>query len=182
MHGVRVLLPVTVVALVVAAIVAVFSARPDIQQAKRRVDASWGTLSPQLDQRYALLQKADTATLAIPGPVHQVAADVQTGLTRWQAVRTHGSVRDQVAAANALEGLGRRLLATAVASPRAAQNAPAKAALEAYVANQAVATAADFNATVASYARERQGPVRTVVANMLGDGDIPALDTTGTPA
>jgi hypothetical protein len=39
---------------------------------------------------------------------------------------------------------------------------------------------------VTSYEHERRGPVRTVVASLLGDATIPVLDTTpttpGTPA
>jgi len=40
--------------------------------------------------------------------------------------------------------------------------------------------AAVLNKAVQTYERERRGPVRAVVASVLGDGTIPALDTTDT--
>jgi hypothetical protein len=179
MHGVRVLLPVVLIALVVAAVSSVVSARPDLRQAQRKVDASWNTLAPQLDQRYTTrLDNAATLTAKVAGPVKTVAADVTAGIGRWKTVYQHGSVNAQVNAANDLEALGRRLVATASASPRVAADPAAKQALAAYVADPTLATAGTFNETVAQYERERSGPLRHVVASLLGDGDISAFDTT----
>ena len=47
------------------------------------------------------------------------------------------------------------------------------------VSSTTAATA--FNQRVVSYERERRGPVRAVVARLVGDGEIPALDTTSPP-
>ena len=134
-----------------------------------------------LDTRYQLLANASTALAGLQGPVHIVADDVNAAAARWRHDRqSRAPVADQVGAANDLEAAGRQLVATASASPRVQANAPAQAALAAYLGDKALTGASGnngFNPSVASYEHERRGPVRAVVASMLGDGDIPALDT-----
>ncbi len=178
----RVLMPVLLIGAIVAIVVSVLTARPQLQSAERKVDASWNALAPQLGARYNLLAAADTQLRPIPGPVHSLVADVDTAITRWRDAQAHGSVRQQVLAANSLEAYGRRLLAVAAASPRVAGSAGAKQALAAYLADRSFTAAGSFNGTVATYERERRGPVRGVVASVMGIADIPALDTTGPTA
>jgi hypothetical protein len=176
----RVLLPVLVVAAVVGAGSSVLSARPDLQKAKRDVDASWSALSGRLDNRYVLLASVDDKLRPIPGPIHAIVGDVDSALARWHDVRTHGGVAAQVAAANDLEGFARRLVATAAASPRVSNDKAVLQALAQFLGDGSRAGAASFNKTVTSYEHERRGPVRTVVASLLGEGAIPVLDTTDT--
>src|SRR6266576_1183049 len=116
---VRLLLPFVIVLVVVAGVVAVLSARPDQQNAKRSVDRTWSPLSNDLNQRYLLLSAADDKVLALPpGPVRDIADSVHSALDGWQAATTRKSVEPQVRAANTLEALGRRLVAAARASDR----------------------------------------------------------------
>ena len=180
---VRVLLPVLIVAAVVAAGSSVLSARPDLQKAKRNVDSSWSSLAGQLDQRYLRLAAVDDKLRTTSGPIRPLVGDVDGALARWHdVVRAHSSVATQVAAANDLEALARRLQATAAASPRVKSNAAALTAWSVFLSDSSRAAALDFNQKVASYEHERRGPVRAVVASVLGDGAIPVLDTTVTPA
>jgi len=178
-HAIRFLFPVLIVAAVIGLVVAVVSARPDLQRAQRRVDASWSDLAPKLDARYRKLAAADTQLHATSGPVRDLIPNVDAALAQWQQVSGHASVAEQVTAANALEGLGRRLVATANASPRVTANTSARAALGTFVGDQTLAYANAFNSTVASYERDRRGPIRQVLARALGEDDIPALDMTG---
>jgi len=180
-HAVRFFFPVLLVAAVVGLVVAVASARPDLQQAKQRVEVSWNGLAPYLDQRYQKLAAADAQLRATAGPVHDLVTNVDAAVAQWQHVSGHGSVADQVEAANALEALSRRLLVTANASPRLASNTAAKTALGTFAGDQTLASTTNFNTLVASYERDRRGPIRRLAAKMLGDGDIPALDTGGSP-
>ncbi|MDP9332196.1 MAG: hypothetical protein M3Q30_02620, partial [Actinomycetota bacterium] len=101
-------------------------------------------------------------------------------LARWHDVRAHSALATQVAAANDVEGLARRLVATAAASPRLRNNATVLSALAQFLADPSHPEALGFNQKVASYEHERRGPVRSVVASVLGDGAIPVLDTTAT--
>jgi len=180
---VRVLLAVLIAAAVVGAGSSVLSARPDLQKTKHDVDTSWSTLSRQLDTRYVLLAQVDDKLRPIAGPVHALVTDVDTALSRWHDVYGRSDVATQVGAANTLEALARRLVATASASPRVTKNASALQALSPFLANPARADVANgFNKNVASYEHERRGPVRAVVASILGDDAIPVLDTTPTAA
>ena len=178
---VRVLVPVLIVAAVVAAGSSVLSARPDLQKARRNVDASWSSLSGRLDQRYVLLAAVDEKFRPIPGPIHSLVSDVDGALGRWRDARAHSSVASQVHAANDVEGLARRLVATASVSPRVRSNAAALTALGRFLRDPSRGPAGAFNDVVAKYEHERHGPVREVVASVLGDDSIPVLDTTATP-
>lgn len=178
---VRVLLPVLIVAAVVGAVVSVLSARPDIQKSKSNVDASWTSVSGQLDRRYDLLRVVDQNLQPIPGPVHTLVASVDTALAHWRSVRANGSIATQVAAANDVEGLARRLIVTQAASPRVKGNVKVLTAVAAFVADPWLNAAKAFNQRVTNYEKERRGPVRAIVASMLGDTSIPVLDTTATP-
>ena len=56
------------------------------------------------------------------------------------------------------------------------------AALAQFLRDPSRAAAVAFNQKVASYEHERRGPVRAVVASVLGDDAIPVLDTTAPPS
>jgi hypothetical protein len=177
---VRVLLLVLIVAAIVGAGSSVLSARPDLQNAKRNVDTSWSALSGPLNERYLLLADANEKLQPIPGPIRALVGDVDDALGHWNDVREHGNVSAQVQAANNVEGLARRLVATAAVSPRVSGNPDAQKALVKFIGDGSRSGAVDFNKSVESYENERRGPVRAVVASVLGDGTIPVLDTTET--
>jgi hypothetical protein len=178
---VRVLLVVLVVAAVVGAGSSVLSARPDLDNAKRDVDGAWTTLAPALDRRYLQLAAVNDALRSVPGPVHGLVGDTDAALAHWRDVRRGGSVATQVEAANNVEAMARRLVATQSVSPRVRGNATLLRAVGKYVDMSTHDAAVDFNRTVESYEHERRGPVRAVVASVLGDNAIPTLDDTATP-
>ncbi len=178
---VRVLLPLLIVAALVGAASSVLSARPDLQKAKRDVDASWTSASGQLDNRYVLLAKVDDNLRPVPGPIHTIVTELDSALSRWRDVHAHSGVATQVNAANDVEALARRLLATEAASPRVTGNATILTAVAKYLEVSSTTAATAFNQRVVSYERERRGPLRAVVARLLGDGEIPVLDTTSPP-
>ena len=177
---VRVLIPLAIVALVVAAASSVLSARPDLQKAKRTVDADWSPLAARLDTRYVRLESANAALQQIPGPVSSVFADVEAGLGRWRDARAHGSIAAQVAAANDVEGLARQLVATANASPRLAGDHAVLTAFAPFLTDptRQSTDAIAFNRAVTSYEHGRRGPVRSILAALMSDDAIPLLDTT----
>jgi hypothetical protein len=171
----RVLIPVFVVAVLVAGVVAVLAARPDIESAKDDVDTQWALLVPQLTVRYEALAQADEPLKAIPGSIRTVATDVDTALERWRQVEDGGAIDAQVRAANNVEVAGRRLLAVVALSPRVDANSAERQTLAIFSGQAPDATA--FNNSVADYQAERRGPVRQVVASLVGGGDIPGLAT-----
>jgi hypothetical protein len=173
----RMLLPFVLVLAVVAVGVAVFTARPDQQGAKRNVDRTWTPLANDLKNRYYLLTAADDKVRALSGPVHEIAENVHDALTRWQTVATGRAVESQVFAANTLEALGGRLVAAARDSDRVKANHDATAAVEAFAGDHPSAARVEtFNDAVQKYARERRGPVRGLVAGVFGGHDISAFE------
>jgi hypothetical protein len=178
---VRVLLVVLVVAAVVGAGSSVLSARPDLDNAKHDVDTAWATVAPQLDRRYLQLAAVNEQLQAVPGPVHTLVGDTDAVLAHWRDAREHSGVATQVAAANDVEAIARRLLATQAVSPRVRGNATLLSDVGKYLAVSTLTAAAEFNRAVESYEHERKGPVRAVVASVLGDKAIPVLDDTVTP-
>jgi hypothetical protein len=180
---VRITLPVFIVLAIVFGLVAVFTTRPDQQHAKRQVNEAWAPLAENLNRRYVLLVAADEKVRGVPGPVRQLADSVRNALQRWQAAGQRPSIEPQVRAANMLEALGRRLIAAATQSDRVQADQDVKAAVadfsQAATAGERVAA---YNAAVRRYARERRGPVRGLVASVLGHDDIPAFEPATEPA
>ena len=83
-------------------------------------------------------------------------------------------------AANNIEGLARRLVATAAVSPRVKSNPDAQKALVQVHRRRIPRRRGRLQQSVESYEHERRGPVRASWRRVLGDGTIPALDTTET--
>jgi hypothetical protein len=131
----RVLIPVFVVAVLVAGGVAVLVARPDIESAKDDVDTQWAVLVPTLTANYRLLATAEDRLRAIPGSVSTVATDVDTALQRWRQVENTGAIDSQVRAANDVEAASRRLLVVVTDSPRVKADREATDALAVYLTN-----------------------------------------------
>lgn len=171
----RVLLLVLVL-LVVAAIALVIGARPDLEDARDEVDARWDALAQPLDERYARLEAAVAAARGTPGSSAELVEELETAIGRWYAARDDdAAVADQVAAANDLEGLARRFGAVAAASPRLSADPEVTAALAAYRDAPVPEGAPAFTEAVRHYEDERDGPLRAVVATVLGYDEIPAL-------
>lgn len=175
----RVLVLVGIVLVVVIGGVSVASARPDLQNAKQSVGRTWTQLRGDLTGRYTRLKAADDAVRGYSGPVREIADQLDAALVGWNN-SANGSVASQVAAANQLEPLGRRLVATARASERVKRDQAAASAIDAYASDPTFANKSvfgnigAFNNAVARYERERRGPVRVALATVLGDGNVPA--------
>jgi hypothetical protein len=182
LRALRVLLPLLIVLAIVAAVVAVFTARPDIQRARDNVNETWSPLSTQLQGRYQLLENVDKQLLFFGGPVHQLASQVSTSLDAWKHAISTNDVSGEVHAANDLEALGRRMVASARQSPQVNANEAVVNAVDTYAGDQSYAGAPAFNAAVGTYEKQRRGPVRGVVAAMLRDDDVPAFSPAPVPS
>jgi hypothetical protein len=174
----RVLLPFVVALLVVAVLVLVFTARPNLQHAKTQVKQQWTPLERALTVRYFVLATANASVHNTPGPVHQLVGPVDAALGRWSTLqRTKAGIGSKVEAANSLEALGRRLMAAARRSPRV--QGAARTKIDAYAAAAVPAGATAFDRAVRNYQRQRTGPARRTLAALLGYDEIVAYDATG---
>lgn len=176
----RIFIPLLVLAAIVAGVVVVLSSRAELQSARRRVDAAWEPLRDALDTRYDKLAEAADAVRATPGPLHQLVIQIDRANVEWKNLGTNGgSVAAQVTAANDLEGLGRRFVLAALATPRLAGNEPALAAVTAYASQKPPAVATRFGTAVSRYERERDRPARRLAATILGYKSVPTYDASG---
>lgn len=175
MRVLRRVLLLVLVGLVVAAIALVLDARPELEDARDEVDARWDAIARPLEERYARIEAAVAAARGTPGPSAELVEELETAIGRWNAARDDAAVADQVAAANDLEGLARRFAGVAAASPRLSADPEVTAALAAHRDAPAPDGAAAFTEAVRRYENERDGPLRAVVATVLGYDEIPAL-------
>ena len=174
-------LVVAVVAFVVVGAVSVLSARPELNDAKQHVNRTWSPLATELGPRYAQLAQADDELLTLTGPVRTLADHVHSAVNDWNNAKAHGSVAAQVRAANNLEALSRRLVVAARASERVKADPQMTSAVDTFAGDPTfsaaggITTVAAFNQAVKDYEKERNGPVRGVVATVLNAPNIPAF-------
>ncbi len=169
-----------VVALALVAVAAgigalALTSRSGLDEARDAVDSAWRTARPQLVERYSALAAANDAVRDEGGGARSVVGELDTALARWDdTARTGGGVAEQIAIANGLEGLGRRLHATVESSPRFATDA-IELTLAAFDATT-IDAAEDLNHAVDAYTDERGGTLRRIVADALGHDPVPRLD------
>ena len=177
----RIFVPLLLVAVLVAAVVLVFSSRSDLKDARGRVDAAWVPLQQDLGSRYDVLHVAftDDSIKSVSGPFHSIVRQTANSYQHWRDLVTHdGSVAAEVQAANDLEAAGRRLAYAAHQAPRLKGNQPALAKVDAYTAQSIPSTAAKFEIQVARFEKVRSRPVNQLAARVLGYDAIPDYDAT----
>jgi hypothetical protein len=174
----RIFVPLLLVAVLVAGTVLVLTSRSDLQSSRGRVDEAWDALDQSLDARYDALHSAKEKVKETPGPLAQIVKDVTSAYAHWVDLERHPrDVADEVAAANALEAIGRRLVVAARAAPRLKGNEDALAAVDHFAALRLPERTATFNETVAEFEDLRSKPSYTLAARILGYDAIPDLDT-----
>lgn len=158
------------------------TARPNLERARGDATARWKAVRSPLTARYDALSEANNAVRTAGGTGRDVVEDVGAALERWRAAASGSPVSEQVAAANALEGLTRRLTASVAASERLRSDATVIEAVSNLADAKIPEAGRAFNEAARDYAAKRGGPVRHVVAGLLGYDEIPALDLGGDPA
>ena len=175
-----------VLLLIVLAIVAVaalvLTTRPDLEDADKQVDTTWTATLEPLDARYTLLGQANATLSPRPGPAGALAKDVDAGLQRWVKAREDDNRADAIAAANELEGLGRRVVVLVTNSPTLAGDPAVKGPTDAFATAALPAELTAFTNAVQAYQDERQGPVKGVVADVFGFDAMPTVAIPPPPA
>ncbi len=169
-----VLVLLLLVAVAVAAIA--LTARPELDRARDDVTATWRSVRGPLTARYDLLATATDAASEAGGAGRDVVEDLGAALDRWRAAASGSPVSEQVAAANELEGLTRRLTAAVEASERLGGDAAVASALADLAGADIPEAARAFDDAVRDYESARGGTARRAVAGILGYDEIPALD------
>ena len=166
------------VALVIVAVAAgvatvALTSRSDLDRAERTLETNWDRIRPQLDERYLALATATDAVRDAGGSARRVVGEIDATVADWSDARRDGSsIADQIALANALEGLGRRLGATIDDSPRFDSDA-IRAAFAAY--RNTTVDARPLNKAVDEYTEARGSRLRRFIADFLGHEGVPRL-------
>jgi hypothetical protein len=159
---------VLLVLLVAAAVALVFVQKPTLDDGREAVDTRWSAMRPALVTRYDHLDTALQAFVAAAGE-RTVAADTQRELAAWRKAVTDGGQEQQADAANRLEGLGVRMRANVLASPRLAGVAEISDALAAYGTSAPPEDLVDrYNRAVRTYEDDRTDTLHVPVARLFG--------------
>ncbi|MGH8977097.1 MAG: hypothetical protein ACRDV7_03400 [Acidimicrobiia bacterium] len=181
MRVLRRLVLLGVVLAVIALLVLVLTSRPDLEDAKKSVDTTWTATVEPLDARYALLAQATEPLRGRPGPAGALAEEVDAGLQNWIEARESENRADAIAAANELEGLGRRVVVLVNTSPTLAADPAAKAPSDAFAGAGLPGELTAFAEAVQAYEEARQGPVRSVVADVFGYDSMSTVAVSAPP-
>jgi hypothetical protein len=164
-----------VLLLLVGALAFFFTTRPGLEDARDDVDRTWNAALAPLDARYTLLSQANAPLQNRPGPAGQLSADVTEELRRWVDAREGKDRAAAVAAANDLEGLGRRVVVLVSSSQALSADPAVKGPVDAYAKAALPAELAAYGRAVQKYEDERKGPVRSVVADLFGYDSVPSV-------
>ena len=180
MRRLRWIVVLVAVLLVVAVVAALVLVRPGLEDGRDRVDRGWTPLRPRSSPGTTRSRASPPRSPMPAPPTAAVTKDLERQLARWQryAVRgpKHTDPATEVAIANSLEELARRVLANLIASQRLRTNEPLQVALQAY--DQAIVPEPEvraYNRAVREYEDDRSGFVERIVAGALGYDSRPVL-------
>ena len=179
---VRRLAVVVLVLLVVGVIALVLTTRPKLEDRRDDVDRAWTPLRGPLGERYARLGEVNAQLAAAGGGERDVARTLGLRLGRWGELRRarDGDADAEVQTADQLEGLATRLQAVVSSSDRLRASDPLNQAIAAFqgtVPPPPAVTA--YNRAVRDYEDERDGLLRSPVANLFGYDSRPQLLLSG---
>ena len=174
-HVVRRLLGAFLVLAIVAGATLALSSRPRLETDRNAVERNWHTVQPVLDIRYSRVATLAHAITAAGGPPNPLVAEVEADDAAFKALPANAPVAHAIAAANALEGLARRLEATVTGSPLLHANHAVTSALAAMTVVKIPSAVTPLNDAIARYEKDRGGPVRRLIAGPLGYSAIPRL-------
>lgn len=157
---------------------AVLGARPDLRDARDRVDARWVALRAPLARRYQALGQVVSALQAAGVADRSYTVDLADAVGAWQrlAGRPTADARAEAEVANRLEGLAARTRANVRASARLRGDAGLAGAFDAF--DQALVpppAVRAYNRAARAYEGTRDALWRRLPAELLGYGTRPAL-------
>lgn len=180
MRRVRWIVVLVVAVLAAVVIAALLLVRPGLDDARNRVDARWTPIRPALIARYGALGTVAKALDDAGAGDRAVTIDLDAELARWDRFALRGPKHTdpgaEVAIANDLEGIARRVNANVFASARLQANQPLKDALQAFgVAVVPQPAIAAYNLAARAYEDDRTGFLSQIVADTLGYESRPVL-------
>jgi hypothetical protein len=174
-HVARRVLGALVVLAIVAGATLALSSRPRLNSDRDAVERNWLAVRGGLGARYNLVEALARDINAAGGPPNPIVEQVHTAYADWSALDADAPVAPAITAANALEGLARRLDATVNGSPILKSDKTVAAALRAVTQSPIPEQVTPLDEAVARYEKDRGGPLRRIVAGPMGFDAIPRL-------
>jgi hypothetical protein len=166
---------ILVLLLVAGAVALVFVQKPTLDDNRDAVDARWSAMRPALVSRYDRLDSALQVFVVAAGE-RTVASDIQRELAAWKRAIADGGQERQADAANRLEGLGVRIRANVLASPRLSTVPEISDALTAYDTSAPGADLVErYNRAVETYEDNRTDTLHVPVARLFGFDSRPTF-------
>jgi hypothetical protein len=175
-HVARRLLGAVVVLAIVAGATLALTSRPRLSSDRSAVEREWRAARPGLDARYRLADALARDIDAAGGPANPLVTQVDDAYSTWRAQGGKAAVADEIATANTLEGLSRRLAVTVTRSTLLHGDHTVTAALTAMNAAPIPQAVTALEDAIAKYEKDRGGALRRLVAGPLGYHAIPRLD------
>lgn len=180
MRRARLLATLLLLLVVGAAAGLVLTSKPDLDDARDRVDRRWLTVRESLATRYDRLAEVADFLVAAGGAQRSVTADLRATLARWQPLaakpRAQANAEAEAETANSLEALAARVDANFAGSGRLQASQPLQDALSAFdLAIPSPPAVRAYNRAVQRYADVRDGTLESVVAAVLGYSSQPVL-------
>lgn len=175
---IRWILLALIVVIVGAAVALVLTQRPELDDARDKVDATWKPLvaPDQLVDRYQKLEGALSAFDAAGGKDRDVSRDLHAALDAWHRALRDGDAGSQATAANALEAQGTRLTTNALGFQRLKEDKAVIDALAQYANTKPNPTQVIvYNRAVRAYEDDRGGALALPVARVFGYDARPVL-------
>ncbi len=176
-RAIRRLLLLLCVAVIAGGALLTLTGKPKLEDARRDVADEWSTIRSRLSTRYENLAVI-TEALRTSGRELAITEALSAAHSTWDSTSTSNTDSDaiarQISAANALEGVLRRVRGIVAASPRFSKNGDLTSALD-----RLSQTGTDpaqieaLNRSIDAANHERDGFLRRLVATALGYRDIP---------
>ncbi len=168
-----------VVALVIAAGAALLlSAKPQLDDARHRVDDRFDAVRAQLVARYERLASLQQALAGVGSADRSVTRDLGDELTRWHDLVSarHPDPEREVGIANSLEALATRARVNVAASARLQSSAEIAAAFQAFdAASVSPPAVRAYNRAVQAYEASRHVMWHRPAVELLGFSSRPRL-------
>jgi hypothetical protein len=165
-----------VVVLVTGIVILVITVRPGLQDDAQEVRRTWKPLLQPLTARYGTLNGVVGALTGAGNGNRDITRELKRSLSDWQLLGATTDDAEQAKTANELEGIATRVRTIVAASDRLKANAAIAAAFTTFdAAKVPPALVKRYNDSVLRYERNRDGTLRSIVANLDGYDPHPTL-------
>lgn len=164
------------VAVAAGAAVLLLTTRPRLDDRHTAVETRWRATMPSAEQHVAALTQLESEVRKA-GPTRDPSRAVAAALSEWSDATAGSDVAAQIRALNAVQGAGARLLAMVDDPNRRYRGVAAvQRARNAYTATALTpATVSALNASIDRYNDARNGVLRRLAADLLGDDALVKL-------